>query len=247
MRTPTAPPPPSGVPADVLDGRHTRWESHRATRRAELVEATLRAIRRHGASVGMDDIAAEAGTSKTVFYRHFTDRAGLYAAVAEHLDAVIVRDISAAMQPQLAGECGAVSGVGGEVEGGRAPRLLASAIGSYLTMAESDPEIYRFVAAAPFLASAERPAGDVATGIAREVGTQLGRLLEASLTSQGRDPAPAQTWGHAIVGMIDAAADQWMAAGGSASGTSRAELCARLTDLAWGGLSAAMARAGAGS
>lgn len=203
----------------------------------------------------MDDIAAEAGTSKTVFYRHFTDRAGLYAAVAEHLDAVIVRDISAAMQPKLTRERDAVvgavgravHGAGDEVGGARAPQLIASAIGSYLTMAESDPEIYRFVAAAPFLASAERPAGDVATGIAREVGTQLGRLLEASLTSQGHDPAPAQTWGHAIVGMIHAAADQWMAAGGSASGTSRAELCDRLTDLVWGGLSAAMARAGAGS
>ena len=58
------------------DGRSTRWDQHRAARRRELVEATLRAIREHGAAVGMDDIAAEAGTSKTVVYRHFTDRQG---------------------------------------------------------------------------------------------------------------------------------------------------------------------------
>lgn len=193
----------------------------------------------------MDDIAAEAGTSKTVFYRHFSDRAGLYAAVAEHLDAVIVRDISAAMRPKRSGEGKAPGLEAGE--SGPAPRLIASAIGSYLKMAEADPEIYRFVVAAPFLAPAERPTGDVATGIAREVGTQLGRLLEASLASQGRDPSPAQTWGHALVGMIHAAADQWMTAGGSASGTTREQLCAQLTDLVWGGLSAAVSRAGAGS
>ena len=50
------------------DGRSTRWDQHRAARRRELVDATLRAIRQHGAGVGMDDIAAVAGTSKTVVY-----------------------------------------------------------------------------------------------------------------------------------------------------------------------------------
>ena len=34
----------------------------------------------------MDEIAAEAGTSKTVLYRHFADRAGLYLAVVESVD-----------------------------------------------------------------------------------------------------------------------------------------------------------------
>ena len=43
-----------------VDGRTTRWAQHNATRRRELVEAALRAIRHHGHSVGMDDIAAEA-------------------------------------------------------------------------------------------------------------------------------------------------------------------------------------------
>ena len=68
------------------DGRDTRWAQHRLARRVELVEATLKAIRRHGAGVGMDEIAAEAGTSKTVIYRHFGDKAGLYLAVVEAVD-----------------------------------------------------------------------------------------------------------------------------------------------------------------
>src|SRR5215212_2111336 len=71
------------------DRRDSRWDEHRRTRREQLVDATLVAVGKHGAGVGMEEIAAEAGTSKTVVYRHFSDRTGLYVAVctrvASHL------------------------------------------------------------------------------------------------------------------------------------------------------------------
>ena len=35
-----------------IDGRTTRWDAHRARRRSELTQAALRALRRHGPSVG---------------------------------------------------------------------------------------------------------------------------------------------------------------------------------------------------
>ena len=85
-----------GATDTTPDGRSSRWDEHRLARRQELVEATLHAIREHGAGVGMDEVAATARTSKTVFYRHFTDRAGLYTAVAERVDATIIRDLSRA-------------------------------------------------------------------------------------------------------------------------------------------------------
>jgi AcrR family transcriptional regulator len=69
----------------VLFRSHTRWDEHRITRKRELIEHALRAIRKHGAAVGMEEIAAQAGTSKTVIYRHFGDRAGLYAAVVANV------------------------------------------------------------------------------------------------------------------------------------------------------------------
>ena len=87
---------------EVVDGRTTRWDAHRTKRRADLVAATLRAIRRHGAGVGMDDIAASAGTSKTVFYRHFGDRAGLYRAVAHSVDARIIAGVTGGLSEQAA-------------------------------------------------------------------------------------------------------------------------------------------------
>ena len=72
-----------------VDGRDARWVEHRRVRRRELVESTLRAIRRHGATVGMDEIAAEAGTSKPVIYRHFGEVAALIAAAMAALAAAL--------------------------------------------------------------------------------------------------------------------------------------------------------------
>jgi AcrR family transcriptional regulator len=128
----------------TTDGRSTRWDEHRATRRRELVEATLRAIRKHGAGVGMDEIAATAGTSKTVFYRHFTDRDGLYAAVSASVDALILRDLGQA-----------VGAAGGDLTAtDSSPRaVIAGAIDAYLRLVEKDPEVYRFVVNAPLLDS----------------------------------------------------------------------------------------------
>ena len=45
----------------------------------------------------MDEIAAEAGTSKTVLYRHFGDKAGLYLAVVESVDRLVAGDLQRAL------------------------------------------------------------------------------------------------------------------------------------------------------
>lgn len=75
-RTPrTAPPPP------VTDGRSTRWDDHRAIRRAELVHAARKAVHKGGPGVSMDEIAAASGTSKSIIYRYFEDKTGLQIAI----------------------------------------------------------------------------------------------------------------------------------------------------------------------
>lgn len=207
------------------DGRSTRWDEHRATRRREIVEATLRAIRKHGAAVGMDEIAATAGTSKTVFYRHFTDRDGLYAAVSASVDALILRDLGQA-----------VGAAGGDLtSAGSSPRaLVAGAIDAYLRLVEKDPEVYRFVVTAPLLdrRGTDDPAGVVTSHIAE----QMSRLIAGALEAAGRDTAPAPVWGTGVVGMVRAAADEWLA---RPTSMTRAELTEHLTELAWGGLSRA--------
>lgn len=210
----------------TADGRSTRWDEHRLSRRKELVEATLRAIREHGAGVGMDDIAAAAGTSKTVFYRHFVDRAGLYAAVAESVNALILRDVTSALgsvgRPALT-----------ELPG--TPRaLVAAAIDAYLRLVERDPEVYRFVVSAPILD--RPPGGDPALAVTHHVADQVTAVLRRALEAGGGDVSAAPVWGAGLVGMVRAAADQWLAGRG---GLTREQLAEHLTALAWSGLSAA--------
>jgi AcrR family transcriptional regulator len=217
----------------AVDGRSSRWDQHRAQRRTELVEATLKAIRTRGAGVGIDDIATSAGTSKTVFYRHFTDRAGLYGAVAERVNASILRDISRAVGDVLAL-------AGAPATPPAAPRdVLAAAVDAYLSLVETDPEVYRFIVAAPLVPPSERTETiDLASTVSQSIAVQIGGLIAVALGAAGRSTAPAPTWGHAVVGMVRAAGDDWLRAGAASSGTSRETLKEHLTELIWGGLSA---------
>ncbi|MFC3184866.1 helix-turn-helix domain-containing protein [Pseudoglutamicibacter albus] len=65
------------------DGRATRWEDHRRQRREELLIAARRAIHHGGPQLSMDEIAAAAQTSKSVYYRYFGDKDGLRAAISQ--------------------------------------------------------------------------------------------------------------------------------------------------------------------
>lgn len=178
----------------IADGRDTRWAAHRIARRRDLVEHALRAIRRHGAGVGMEEIAGQAGTSKTVIYRHFGDRAGLYVAVLEHVHAFIHRRLTTALagtDPEDLGD------------------LVADLADAYLTLVERDPEIYRFVLTRPLDAAASRI--DPLGGLPHLIGDHVSQAIADHLVSRGQDPACASTWGHGLVGFVRAAADHWMA------------------------------------
>src|ERR1700676_3545247 len=87
--------PPTETPGSVGSGsRRDRWRGHREARREELVDAAVAAIRAHGAGVGMDEIAAQAGVSKPILYRHFIDRADLWLAVSRRVTAELLGAMS---------------------------------------------------------------------------------------------------------------------------------------------------------
>jgi AcrR family transcriptional regulator len=57
----------------------------RAERRDQILAAATRAFARSGyAATGLDDIAAEAGVSRVILYRHFDSKSDLYRAVLDH-------------------------------------------------------------------------------------------------------------------------------------------------------------------
>lgn len=186
------------------------------------MDAAVAAIRRHGAGVGMDELATAAGTSKTVVYRHFTDRADLHVAVCARVAEVLVEAIGAAMDAA-----------------GGARATTAAGIDAYLRLVEADPELYRFVVSPPIARRAEQAGPDPVSHLVSVIGERAAAVIAAQLAAAGRDPAAATPWGHGIVGMVHAAADHWLTQGGRDSGTAmtRDALAAHLTDLAWAGLS----------
>ena len=174
----------------IKDGRTTRWEAHNAQRRHDLVASTLRAIRRHGAGVGMDDIAATAGTSKPVIYRHFRDKAGLYQAVVEWVHSYIWTslhlDDAELLEPQ---------------------QLVRQLADTYLRLVEDDQEIYQFVTNRP---AGETPVDDPVLSITTRIGNEVSRVFGNWLRAHELDDGPANIWGHGVVGFIWATADRWI-------------------------------------
>jgi AcrR family transcriptional regulator len=166
----------------------------------------------------MDEIAAEAGTSKTVVYRHFADRAELYVAVCNRVAAQLLPKLRSAIETSSS-----------------SPReMVAAAIDTYLAFIEADPQLYRFVVHQHVL---DRPTSDPLDSLSSLVGEQAAAAISVALQQAGRDPVAAAPWGHGVVGLVRSAADWWLR---SERPMPRTDLTAHLTDLAWAGLSGVM-------
>ncbi|MEP6853065.1 MAG: TetR/AcrR family transcriptional regulator [bacterium] len=200
-----------GVDPRGSDGRNARWDVHRAQRREALLAAAVDAVRAHGAGVGMDQIAAAAGTSKAVFYRYFADKADLYRSVGRMLAGALVARVTAAV---------------GAEDDHRA--RLAAGVNAYLRLLDEDPELYRFVVHNPVLEGSGERFADY-TSVVSDLITAL---FDARLRERGADPEPADPWGVAVVGAVRAAGDWWL----ENPGRPRAELAEDLTDLLWSGM-----------
>lgn len=182
--------PPTVAAPPQPDGRASRWDEHNSLRRRALVEDAVRAIREHGPSVGMDEIAAFSKTSKTVLYRHFGDKAGLYRAVVESVHEFILRKLP--LEDAVTFE----------------PRdLVRTLADAYLAVVERDRNLYLFVSTRP---AGETPVDDPVLGITTRIGNEVADAFRAWLRRHGLDEEPANTWGHGAVGFIWAVADRWI-------------------------------------
>ncbi|CDZ87808.1 putative HTH-type transcriptional regulator [Rhodococcus ruber] len=210
--SPTDTPVPTAAAPTKQDGRKRRWHEHKIARREELVDGTIKAIRSRGRDVGMDEIAAEIGVSKTVLYRYFTDKNDLTTAtMLRYVETILAPRIYAAVAEDL-----------DEYD------LTRVAIATYVETVASDPEVYLYVMTNSAAAGRDVVA-DSERMIAELVATVIGeRLRHLEMDSGGSVP-----WAYAIVGAIQLATHWWI----SNKSMSAEDLTDYLTMMTWGGIS----------
>ena len=160
-------------------------------RREQLLEAADRVVQRDGSAASMNVIAAEAGITKPILYRHFGDKGGLYRALASrHIDRLLANLRGALL-----------------TRGGLAARSRAT-IDAYLSAVGERPQVYRFLMER---AAVEDPdvRGAVA-GFVSRFGDELAIGIMAEPTLAPVDEVRAKVWAHGIAGMVQGAGDWWL-------------------------------------
>ncbi len=186
----------------------------RSARRAALLDAADRVVAREGLAASMASVAAEAGVSKPILYRHFGDKGGLTAALAERHTARLWEVLRAAL------------GTSGT------PRdRVEATVGAYLAAIEAQPQLYRFL-------TAREDEPEQVRGFTHGLAALLTRGIALEL---GVAPGPReQVWARGIVGMVQATGDWWLGTDPrGADGLAREELARHLTDLLFGAYGAA--------
>ncbi|BAJ31227.1 MULTISPECIES: TetR family transcriptional regulator [Kitasatospora] len=185
-------------------------------RREQLLNAADRVVQREGPSASMNAIAAEAGITKPILYRHFGDRNGLIGALTERHTAGLLAAVRSALNEPLE----------------RRDRV-EHVLDVYLAAIESRPQVYR-------LLTHPEPgdptgAGNALAPALRRIAEEITRAIQQQI-DLGRDgPLLSETWGRSITGMVLAAGDWWL----ETRPCPRARMVQALADLLWGRLSAA--------
>ncbi|MFI8436941.1 TetR family transcriptional regulator [Streptomyces sp. NPDC079020] len=205
-----------------------RQRSAAERRRRELLEAADRVVLRDGPKASMNAIAAEAGITKPILYRHFGDKGGLYRALAKrHTDALL-----SALRAAL------------DAPAERRERVEAT-LDTYLAAIEARPQVYRFLMHPSDDDATPSPehgfdVGRHSAPLLRRLGEELGKVIAERVDLGPDSEQMARIWGHGIVGMMHAAGDWWL----GDRPCSRAQLVGSLADLLWGRLAAAGDRPG---
>ncbi|HJQ46253.1 MAG TPA: TetR/AcrR family transcriptional regulator [Amycolatopsis sp.] len=199
-------------PGDVSSGdaRRDRWRKHRVARRAEFVEAALKALDEHGPELAMEEVAVAAGVTKPVLYRHFADKADLFVALGRRGTEILFSRLVPAINAELA----------------PVPRIRM-ALDAFFTVIEEHPNLYRLLARGTF---AGKPAdADVVAEDKELIATALTALLGDYMRMFGMDSGAAEPWAYGIVGMVQNTGEWWL----ERQSMSRDAVVEYLTQIIW--------------
>lgn len=201
--------PTAGEPA-TGDARRDRWRKHRVARRAEFVEAALKALDEHGPELAMEDVAVAAGVTKPVLYRHFADKADLYLALGQRGTELLFSRLVPAINSELA----------------PVPRIRM-ALHAFFGVIEEHPNLYRLLARGSFTEKAVD--ADVVAEDKELIATALTALLGDYMRMFNMDSGAAEPWAYGIVGMVQNTGEWWL----ERRSMSRDSVVEYLTQIIW--------------
>jgi AcrR family transcriptional regulator len=179
----------------------------------ELLDAADQVIRRDGPNASMEVIAAEAGITKPILYRHFGDKGGLYTALAERYANALMSEIKDSLE-----------------RGADPKRRLALTIDTYFAFLESEPQIYRFLVHRA--QSERREVHDAIGAFVREVAQEVAAVTRRELKVDGESGEDfAEALAFAVVGAVQMAGDWWL----EHDRIPREQLVDQLVTLVWDG------------
>ncbi|MDN5904829.1 MAG: TetR/AcrR family transcriptional regulator [Micrococcaceae bacterium] len=215
----TSEPSATGGAGATGDGRSARWDAHRQSRRTELVKAARSVIHRMGPSASMDDFAAAAGTSKSVFYRYFRDKDGLRQAMGEMAIGQMRAKVVDAARRATTEEAG-----------------LRAMVKAYLQMAQTSPNVYFFVtdtARDPFrptpATTGDAPLDDFFAEITSMMKERMHAYLNGRHGAAGATSPALELWPTASIGMVRAAGEAWLRTAASPGKPDELELTQTIT------------------
>lgn len=151
---------------DGHDGRDTRWEPHRAARRALILDAAIELLEEgDGADPHVQDIARRAGLGRAVVYRHFADRAAIERAVRGRVLKRVLDELTPAVRAD-----------------GTIHEIITRIVRTYVAWASEHPVLHRILGESnretAGLDEAVMAVGGQISGLIRDIAASLGLDLQ---------------------------------------------------------------------
>ncbi|MBE4693853.1 MULTISPECIES: TetR/AcrR family transcriptional regulator [Brevibacterium] len=185
----------------LTDGRSTRWQEHRDSRRRELLRTVRHVVDERGDDLSMEQISEFSGTTKAVLYRYFTDRAGLQEAMGDWAMQVIANSLDEASTTVADSD---------DARPVDRRDTLEAMIRAFVGLAAGAPNVYRFCDQA-----VGRFDPGEQGGFFSEVADLLAERLDLDVTDSRFDGDDGRLWAAGAIGFVRAATETWLKSPGS--------------------------------
>ena len=203
------------------DARRDRWSAHRTQRRREFVDAALRVLETQGPDLPMDAVATEAGVTKPVLYRYFSDKAELVDALAERGSQILLDRLLPTINA-----------------GSPALASVRDGVSAYFAVIDEHPNLY-WLLARNVTIEGGRLSGPVQRN-KESIASALTTVISDYLWVFGLDSGAAEPWAHGITGLVQSTGEWWL----QRRSMSRARVVDCVTQIIWAAISGMLNEAG---